>query len=160
MFIFDNVSNKQEKNTPKDHACQGICYTFVEKYYFPKEHNIRCVEQKERSRSSLSAFFSCTYLTANSNTPDSDMADSIRGVLRRSRINRVMKIGVNDKKSVGSVKANMVVRINVIVSSFKEKNLLMDGCSPQGIGNAGFAVGSNLMKPTCLQISSTALSLR
>lgn len=43
------------------------------------------------------------------------MADSIRGVLRRSRI---MKIGVNDKKSVGSVKANMVVRINVIVSSF------------------------------------------
>ena len=38
--------------------------------------------------------------------------------LRRSRINRVMKIGVNDKKSVGSVKANMVVRINVIVSSF------------------------------------------
>ena len=63
-------------------------------------------------------FFSCTYLTANSNTPDADMADSIRGVLRRSRINRVMKIGVNDKKSVGSVKANMVVRINVIVSSF------------------------------------------
>ena len=60
-------------------------------------------------------FFSCTYLTANSNTPDADMADSIRGVLRRSRI---MKIGVNDKKSVGSVKANMVVRINVIVSSF------------------------------------------
>ncbi len=46
------------------------------------------------------------------------MADSIRGVLRRSRINRVMKIGVNDQKSVGSVKANMVVRINVIVSSF------------------------------------------
>lgn len=36
----------------------------------------------------------------------------------------------------------------------------MDGCSPQGIGNAGFAVGSYLMKPTCLQISSTALSLR
>ena len=35
-----------------------------------------------------------------------------------SRINRIMKIGVNDKKSVGSVKANMVVRINVIVSSF------------------------------------------
>lgn len=62
--------------------------------------------------------FSCTYLTANSNTPDADMADSIRGVLRRSRINRVMKIGANDKKSVGSVKANMVVRINVIVSSF------------------------------------------
>ena len=62
--------------------------------------------------------FSCTYLTANSNTQDADMADSIRGVLRRSRINRVMKIGVNDKKSVGSVKANMVVRINVIVSSF------------------------------------------
>lgn len=88
------------------------------------------------------------------------MADSIRGVLRRSRINRVMKIGVNDKKSVGSVKANMVVRINVIVSSFYEKKLLMDGCSPQGIGNAGFAVGSYLMKPTCLQISSTALSLR
>ena len=57
-------------------------------------------------------------LTANSNTQDADMADSIRGVLRRSRINRVMKIGVNDKKSVGSVKANMVVRINVIVSSF------------------------------------------
>ena len=78
----------------------------------------RCVEQKERSRSSLSTFFSCTYLTANSNTQDADMADSIRGVLRRSRINRVMKIGVNDKKSVGSVKANMVVRINVIVSSF------------------------------------------
>lgn len=46
------------------------------------------------------------------------MADSIRGVLRRSRISRVMKIGVNDKKSVGFVKANMVVRINVIVSSF------------------------------------------
>ena len=62
--------------------------------------------------------FSCIYLTANSNTPDADMADSIRGVLRRSRINRVMKIEVNDKKSVGSVKANMVVRINVIVSSF------------------------------------------
>lgn len=62
--------------------------------------------------------FSCTYLTANSNTPDADITDSIRGVLRRSRINRVMKIGVNDKKSVGSVKANMVVRINVIVSSF------------------------------------------
>lgn len=59
--------------------------------------------------------FSCTYLTANSNTPDADMADSIRGVLRRSRI---MKIEVNDKKSIGSVKANMVVRINVIVSSF------------------------------------------
>ena len=59
--------------------------------------------------------FSCTYLTANSNTPDADMADSIRGVLRRSRI---MKIEVNDKKSVGSVIANMVVRINVIVSSF------------------------------------------
>ena len=59
-----------------------------------------------------------TYLTANSNTQDADMADSIRGVLRRSRINRVMKIEVNDKKSVGSVKANMVVRINVIVSSF------------------------------------------
>jgi hypothetical protein len=78
----------------------------------------RCAEQKERSRSSLSTFFSCTYLTANSNTQDADMADSIRGVLRRSRINRVMKIGVNDKKSVGSVKANMVVRINVIVSSF------------------------------------------
>jgi hypothetical protein len=78
----------------------------------------RCVEQKERSRSSLSAFFPCTYLTANSNTQDADMADSIRGVLRRSRISRVMKIGVNDKKSVGSVKANMVVRINVIVSSF------------------------------------------
>lgn len=62
--------------------------------------------------------FSCTYLTANSNIPDADMADSIRGVLRRSRINRVMKIGVNDNKSVGSVKANMVVTINVIVSSF------------------------------------------
>ncbi len=46
------------------------------------------------------------------------MAGSIRGVLRRSRINRVKKIGVNDKKFVGSVKANMVVRINVIVSSF------------------------------------------
>lgn len=46
------------------------------------------------------------------------MADSIRGVLRRSRINRVMKIEVNDNKSVGSVKANMVVTINVIVSSF------------------------------------------
>lgn len=59
--------------------------------------------------------FSCTYLTANSNTPDADMADSIRGVLRRSRI---MKIGVNDKKSIGSVKANMVVGINVVVSSF------------------------------------------
>ena len=118
MFIFNNVSNKQKKNTPKDHACQGICYTFVEKHNFPKELYIRCVEQKERPRSSLSAFFSCTYLTANSNTPDVDMADSIRGVLRRSRINRVMKIGVNDKKSVGSVKANMVVRINVIVSSF------------------------------------------
>ena len=59
--------------------------------------------------------FPCTYLTANSNTPDADMADSIRGVLRRSRI---MKIEVHDKKSVGSVKANMVVRINVIVSSF------------------------------------------
>ena len=44
------------------------------------------------------------------------MADSIRGVLRRIRINRVMKIEVNE--SVGSVKANMVVRINVIVSSF------------------------------------------
>ena len=58
------------------------------------------------------------YLTANSNTPDADITDSIRGVLRRSRINRVMKIEVNDKKSVGSVKANMVVRINVIVSSF------------------------------------------
>ena len=115
MFIFDNVSNKQKKNTPKDHACQGICYTFVEKYNFPKELYIRCVEQKERPRSSLSAFFPCTYLTANSNTPDVDMADSIRGVLRRSR---VMKIEVNDKKSVGSVKANMVVRINVIVSSF------------------------------------------
>ncbi len=27
-------------------------------------------------------------------------------------------LGVNDKKSVGSVKANMGVRINVIVSSF------------------------------------------
>ena len=24
---------------------------------------------------------------------------------------------------------------------------MMDGCSPQGIGNAGFAVGSYLMKP-------------
>ena len=95
-----------------------FCYTFVEKYNFPKELYIRCVEQKERPRSSLSAFFSCTYLTANSNTPDADMADSIRGVLRRSRISRVMKIGVNDKKSVGSVKANMAVRINVIVSSF------------------------------------------
>ena len=59
--------------------------------------------------------FSCTYLTANSNTPDADITDSIRGILRRSR---VMKIEVNDKKSVGSVKANMVVRINVIVSSF------------------------------------------
>ena len=59
--------------------------------------------------------FPCTYLTANSSTPDADMADSIRGVLRRSRI---MKIEVNDKKSVGSVKANMVVRINVIVCSF------------------------------------------
>ena len=59
--------------------------------------------------------FSCTYLTANSNTQDADITDSIRGVLRRSRI---MKIEVNDKKSVGSVKANMVVRINVIVSSF------------------------------------------
>lgn len=57
-------------------------------------------------------------LTANSNTPDADITDSIRGVLRRSRINRVIKIEVNDKKSVGSVKANMVVRINVIVSSF------------------------------------------
>lgn len=57
----------------------------------------------------------CLYLTANSNTPDADITDSIRGVLRRSR---VMKIEVNDKKSVGSVKANMVVRINVIVSSF------------------------------------------
>ena len=56
MFIFDNVSNKQEKNTPKDHACQGICYTFVEKYNFPKELYIRYVEQKERERSSLSAF--------------------------------------------------------------------------------------------------------
>ena len=105
----------KKKNTPKDHACQGICYTFVEKYNFPKELSIRCVEQKERPRSSLSAFFSCTSLTANSNTPDADMADSIRGVLRRSRI---MKIGVNDKKSIGSVKANMVVRINVVVSSF------------------------------------------
>ena len=118
MFIFDNVSNKQEKNTPKDHACQGICYTFVEKYNFPKELSIRCVEQKERPRPSLSAFFSCTSLTANSNTPDAGMADSIRGVLRRSRMNRVMKIGVNDKKPIGSVKANMVVRINVVVSSF------------------------------------------
>ena len=58
------------------------------------------------------------YLTSNSNTPDADITDSIRGVLRRSRINRVMKIEVNDKKSVGSVKANIVVRINVIVSSF------------------------------------------
>ena len=57
-------------------------------------------------------------MVANSNTPDAGMAGSIRGVLRRSRINRVMKIGVNDKKFVGSVKANMVVRINVIVSSF------------------------------------------
>ena len=57
-------------------------------------------------------------MTANSNTQDADITDSIRGVLRRSRINRVMKIEVNDKKSVGSVKANMVVRINVIVSSF------------------------------------------
>jgi hypothetical protein len=57
----------------------------------------------------------CLYLTANSNTPDADITDRIRGVLRRSR---VMKIEVNDKKSVGSVKANMVVRINVIVSSF------------------------------------------
>ena len=54
-------------------------------------------------------------MTANSNTPDADITDRIRGVLRRSR---VMKIEVNDKKSVGSVKANMVVRINVIVSSF------------------------------------------
>ena len=78
----------------------------------------RSSEEQFIDVSSLSTFFSCTYLTANSNTQDADMADSIRGVLRRSRINRVMKIGVNDKKSVGSVKANMVVRINVIVSSF------------------------------------------
>ena len=48
MFIFDNVSNKQEKNTPKDHACQGICYTFVEKYNFPKELYVRCVEQNHK----------------------------------------------------------------------------------------------------------------
>ena len=45
------------------------------------------------------------------------MAGSIRGVLRRSRINRVKKIGVNDKTFVGFVKANMVVRNNVIVGS-------------------------------------------
>lgn len=77
----------------------------------------RCVEQKN-GQDLLCLHFPCTYLTANGNTQDADMADSIRGVLRRSRISRVMKIGVNDKKSVGSVKANMVVRINVIVSSF------------------------------------------
>ncbi len=59
-------------------------------------------------------FFVCIFSVQR----DADITDSIRGVLRRSRINRVMKIGVNDKKSVGSVKANMVVRINVIVSSF------------------------------------------
>ena len=97
---------------------KGFVILLSKNTIFQRNFYIRCVEQKERPRSSLSAFFSCTYLTANSNTPDADMADSIRGVLRRSRINRVMKIEVNDKKSVGSVKANMVVRINVIVSSF------------------------------------------
>ena len=57
-------------------------------------------------------------MAANSNTPDAGIAGSIRGVLRRSGINRVKKIGVNDKTFVGSVKANMVVRNNVIVGLF------------------------------------------
>ena len=57
-------------------------------------------------------------MAANSNIPDAGIAGSIRDVLRRSRINRVKKIGVNDKTFVGFVKANMVVRNNVIVGSF------------------------------------------
>ena len=57
MFIFDNVSNKQGKNTPKDHACQGICYTFVEKYNFLKELYIRCIEQKRTAK----IFFVCIF---------------------------------------------------------------------------------------------------
>ena len=37
---------------------------------------------------------------------------------------------------------------------------MMGFCSPQDMGNEDFIVGSYLIKPTCLQISSTALSLR
>ena len=59
---------------------------------------------------------------ARGSTPMRIQAEVTSGMkmvrVARLDINRVMKIGVNDKKSVGSVKANMVVRINVIVSSF------------------------------------------
>ena len=65
MFIFDNVSNKQEKNTPKDHACQGICYTFVEKYNFPKELYIR-VQNKKNGQDRLCLHF----LPGTNNAPE------------------------------------------------------------------------------------------
>ena len=57
MFIFDNVSNKQEKNTPKDHACQGIRYTFVEKYNFPNGVLYKVC----RTKRTVKIFFVCIF---------------------------------------------------------------------------------------------------